>query len=88
MSDQSLPLHGPGWVGEDNCWHHGHEPIPEGAYRVCGECGHCFATEADLSQADFDVRHKAYLAGFTDSYPTVLRSGEQIYSCPLCTHDF
>lgn len=74
---------------EEQCWHHGPEPIPDdNAYRVCGECGHCFVTEAELSQADYEVRHGSYVAGSTDNYPTVHRSGDDIDICPLCTHGF
>lgn len=62
----------------DGCWHHGHEPIPEGAYLVCGECGHCYVTEADLIETERQL------------YPDlpVRASAATMWACPLCAHDF
>lgn len=70
-------------VDDQHCWHHGYEPIPDGAYRVCVECGHCFVTEQDLIDAD--------RAWFTDVEPRdrpPVRAGAEVYACPLCAHDF
>lgn len=72
-----------GVVDDQHCWSHGYEPVPEGAHRVCGECGHCFVTEQDLIDADREW--------FTDVEPLdrpPVRPGSEIYSCPRCTHDF
>lgn len=60
------------------CWFHGDEPIPDGAYLVCGECGHCYVTAADLIEAERRL------------YPDLpaRTSAAQMWSCPLCAHDF
>lgn len=76
----------PGWPpppGEDWCYSHNRsEPIPEGgAYRVCGECGHCWLSQEDLMA---DVIKSAQECG-ADVWPL----GPQfVYFCPLCIHDF
>lgn len=53
-----------------------HEPERRGDYRICGECGHIFRTEADLIAEDdkWEMRPG--------------KTGDTIYMCPLCTHDF
>jgi len=61
----------------DFCWsHYVIEPMPDNCFRVCGECMHVFATEADLIRDMWmewgDYRH----------------AGDQIHSCPHCIHDF
>ena len=58
------------------CWWHGEEVIPEDVYRVCMECGHAWTLEA-LEAAD------------AERYPDMgRRPAEDIFSCPLCVHDF
>jgi hypothetical protein len=76
----------------DFCW--GcvqNEPAPEGgAYRICGECGHVYGTPEDLVREDYELwveisyTNPEFLAG--SNVPT--RPPEEIYSCPICTHDF
>jgi len=62
------------------CFSHPDEAPPApGDYRVCGECGHTFRTEAELI-----AEHKTY---FTEAeWPA--QEGREIYACPVCTHDF
>jgi hypothetical protein len=67
-------------MSEDQCWLHGEEPIPRGCYRVCGECGHAFATAGELLDAE---RRICAEMGFTGA-----ESAEDVVVCPLCTHDF
>lgn len=62
------------------CALHGHEPIPPDAYRVCGECGHCFNTREDLLYEDAKVHREMGMK--------VPDEDAEIYVCPLCTHDF
>lgn len=68
------------YEGDPGCWWHGPEPIPPGAFRVCGECWHCFVTEADLRAADEELRRQIGLQPTDPDAP--------IWVCPLCTHDF
>jgi hypothetical protein len=95
MSDEEIPpwcgeshphFSHPGCEGvsdDEWCWHHNRsEPTPEGgAYRICGECFHCFNTEADLLAADRTMRTEVGLSG-------VAVSGDDVLYCPLCSHDF
>ena len=59
----------------DLCWFHGEEPVPDDAYRVCGECGHAWAREA-------------LIAADAEKFNGSPRNPETIYACPLCVHDF
>ncbi len=63
------------------CFWHGEEPIPDGAYLVCGECWHCFDTPADLLTA---VATMCTELGMTMT--TV--DADAVTFCPLCSHDF
>jgi hypothetical protein len=63
------------------CFWHGEEPIPEGAYLVCAECGHCYVTADDLLVAHREMRKEIGLP------PHVATPSEILY-CPLCAHDF
>lgn len=52
------------------------EGFDESTYIVCSECCHSFDTEADLLEADAEMRgHR-------------LDSGTEVFSCPRCCHDF
>jgi hypothetical protein len=68
--------------------HHVDEPT-DGAFRVCFECGHVFATPGDLVEADY----WAQLAASSDEnhdvefLPEPL-SGDEIDVCPECAHNF
>ena len=57
------------------------EPIPPDVFQVCGECGHVYATEADLLAA-----HNEVAVHFGDQ-PTA-ELGSALYFCAACTHDF
>ncbi len=63
-----------------------HEPLEPTYYRVCGECLHVFRTEADLL-----LLHNEILDELSVSAVTAVKkvtSGEQVFSCPKCIHDF
>lgn len=68
--------------GDPGCFWHGPEPIPEGAFRVCGECWHCWPTaddfEADVETMFAEVGVYGELSGDPIDLPY----------CPLCAHDF
>lgn len=66
--------------GDPGCFWHGPEPIPEGAFRVCGECWHCFETEADLRAAVATMHQECELPPPAPDAP--------LWVCPLCAHDF
>jgi hypothetical protein len=69
---------------------------PDGAYRICAECGHVFPTEADLVAQDLDAQ-RAGLAFARSSGmdghgvlhdPEPASSGDDVWICPVCNHDF
>lgn len=68
------------------CHHHKiHELIPMGgAYRVCGECGHVYATAADLVDAYNWALGEHGLEGLRLS----VRRAETIAFCQECLGDF
>jgi hypothetical protein len=65
----------------DRCFWHGDEPIPEGAFKVCAECWHCWPTKAAFV-ADVQAMSRETGAG---DYPYDLAD---LPFCPLCAHDF
>lgn len=76
---------------EDWCWSHGRsEPMGADIYRMCGECFHVFPTEAELiadhnrELAEMRKRHSDEASA---EMPDAT-SGEEIWSCPHCIHDF
>jgi hypothetical protein len=87
MVEQPCPCRVPGCVNADNdlCYeHYVHEP-DEGAYRVCGECSHVYRTAEELlTEANRGCTEDGsmYAMAFAITDP------EQVYSCPLCAHDF
>lgn len=60
------------------------EPLHEGDYRLCIECGHVFRTEEELVEADLEARK--FWSKKDDDRPTL--TGNEIFSCPHCAHDF
>ncbi|WP_158881907.1 hypothetical protein [Amycolatopsis anabasis] len=64
----------------DECFFHGHEPLPENYYRVCGECGHVFATADELLRREREIANEVGFQPETDP--------DRVYVCPLCAHDF
>jgi hypothetical protein len=99
---QHTPPHGPGWIGPDNCFIHGYEPIPGGYYTICGECGHVYGTpealraayrrEIERITAEFQRQINAggTLAGglLAEIDPLVVPPAEDIPFCQECLHDF
>jgi hypothetical protein len=65
----------------EGCYFHPDEaPARPGDYRVCGECGHVFCTEAELVML--------YIAEAPEGVPLPPMDGSSIYFCPVCIHDF
>ncbi|MEU4726501.1 hypothetical protein AB0G06_43480 [Nonomuraea dietziae] len=82
-------------VSKDYCWScNKDEPIPpSGAYVVCFECGHVYATEQDLIDAYNRIVTEMNADGarrYGDAHqPIALRtSADGIYFCQHCIHDF
>lgn len=73
----------PHWA---QCWiHNASEVQTVGSYKTCGECWHVWQTEADFA-ADVGELYRDVWAGgggYTSVPPL-----DQVYACPLCTHDF
>lgn len=89
MSVNGYPLP----VGEDpGCFWHGEEPIPDGAFRVCCECGHCYVTPADLEREVRKTHQDAIDGAIHPRYrPLPLPADIDINGwpmCPLCAHDW
>lgn len=63
---------------DDLCAIHGYEPVPPNCFRICGECGHAYATAEDLLR----INHELWGDQFD------VRAVESILDCPLCTHDW
>lgn len=63
---------------EEHCTYHQVDEPAWGAYRVCVERGHAFATENEL--------RAAFAAAPPGDGPAP--PGDQIAFCPLCAHDF
>jgi hypothetical protein len=70
---------GPPHIGHcltDFCHIHGvHEPDQPDDYHACVECWHVYRTKEELEAA-----HEKWDVGHLDA--------EDIFACPLCTHDF
>lgn len=70
---------------DPGCYFHGEEPIPSGGY-LCGECGHVYPTATDLLNA-----YNTELAqhhGVNGQPYTPVTNPDDIYFCPMCTHDW
>lgn len=69
--------------GDTHCyWHNVDEPA-EGAYRVCGECGHVYRTAEALRAAFMDE-----LAPDLGDLPGMPPLADEILGCPMCLHDW
>jgi len=76
-------------TADDFCWGcMQNEPFPEGVrpFRICGECNHLFVTAQDLIDEDVVIRREGLAFGYYDSLEP--RTPEEIFSCPICMHDF
>lgn len=81
---------------DEYCAIHGFEPVPPGAYRVCGECWHVYRTaeelvdaynaQTDELKAHYEAQRPA-TAGFGGEWAHVRDPG-QVHFCPLCAHDW
>lgn len=60
------------------------EPVEGSPYRICGECGHVYQTEAILLSAYWrDRENPEHGRGYlTDPLPA------EVFFCPECLHDF
>jgi hypothetical protein len=82
---------------DEQCWHHGPEPIPAHYYILCVECGHCYVTAEDLEAAHREADARAMAAPWHESWvaaglayagPWPELKASEIFACPLCAHDF
>lgn len=94
QGDQGYAMDAAGWpdpLPDDWCWSHGRsEPMDADSYRACGECSHVFQTEAELI-ADHNRELAEMRERHSDEANAEIRdvtSGEEIWSCPHCIHDF
>lgn len=72
--------------GDLHCHMHGLDEPDDGAFRRCSECGHVYQTGEALREAWAEVTAQGYgLPLGTDVFAPPV---EQIYSCPLCAHDW
>ena len=74
----------------DECWGihcswHNLDEAPDGAYRVCAECGHVYRTAEDLRRAWADA---AVDASVRQALDVIAPPVEQICGCPYCAHDW
>lgn len=80
----------------DTCWFHGFEPIPPHCFRVCGECGHAYATAEDLLAVEHEAVARTNALWRVDEAPELPpfkpllphERVEDITFCPMCTHDW
>lgn len=68
-------------------------PLGAPVARSCGECGHVWATDADLVDHDFAAVSERYDPDVPDDEwgggpPPQRRSPTEIRSCPCCGHNF
>ena len=87
MTPQPCPCGTPGCVNANNdlCMEHYQHESAEGAHRVCGECFHVYGTAEELlTETNRTLSH--YGPGMGPGRP--ITDPEQVYSCPLCAHDF
>lgn len=72
------------------CHVHGHsEDCTTTTYKVCFECGHVYETEADLIRSVNQMFESIAAAdGQTLHSNDYWVSGEAVYACPECAHDF
>lgn len=69
------------WATDDWCYScHKPEPLPANFFRICGECMHCFVTEAELRAAMAATHRECGLPPPAPDAP--------LWVCPLCAHDF
>jgi hypothetical protein len=67
-----------------DCFWHGLEDCTV-AYTICFECDHVYPTEGSLRR---EHRKLAWEIGFKFWVKSFLMPTEDIWSCPLCTHDW
>jgi hypothetical protein len=67
--------------------HHEDEPVPQDCFLICYECKHVYRTPQDLvneHNAAMDMIHE-----LGEKWtPVTVERVEDIYSCPVCIHDF
>lgn len=67
-----------------DCFWHGPENQVD-VYAICFECDHAFQTEGDLRR---EHRRLAWTVSFQFWLKSFILPTDQIWSCPLCTHDW
>lgn len=76
--------HPDSFYAEAECFWHGYERR-DGAYRICLECDHVYRMEKDLIRAH---RQLAWSIGYQYWLKSFLMPTGDIWSCPLCNHDW
>lgn len=75
-------------VGWEHCYiHNRHEPSLPGDYRACLECGHVYRTPWEVMLELLFLYRHWFNMGW-DKFLQPIPPADEIYSCPLCTHDF
>lgn len=64
------------------------ETLYSDSYLQCFECAHVFDTEESLIYLDYLLQEEIAEAGYVDCGPLERKTGDTIWSCPLCLHDF
>lgn len=67
--------------------HHEDEPVPQDCFLICYECQHVYRTPQDLVEQHNAAMDLIMEPGETWKPLTVEQVGE-IFSCPVCAHDF
>ena len=81
-----LLTHDTGWASRQSCFFHGPELLMDGDYRMCGECGHIWRTKEDLERDVVWLHYR--LDVDAGQAPSPVPAMEEVFACPLCTHDF
>lgn len=63
------------------------EPLPENPFQVCGECMHYWATEQELVD-DYNRVVDEINEEEKEIVCERVTSGDQVFCCPRCIHDF
>lgn len=73
----------------DWCAIHGHEPLPENYYKICGECLHCWPTREEfLADVQKNLADMANVPVEWGPMPPRAATDDDEHVCPLCTHNF
>lgn len=68
-------------------YHHKYELNEIGDYRSCGECGHVFRSPKELREEFYMMAVAPELRRWWDRFSPLFWA-KNVFSCPLCGHDF